>query len=145
MQGIVGFKKKLAENNAATISHLTKKENHSKEEWNISALLAVEEEINLDNKNSEKLVESPKVEVALTATYQSIVDYNKDWIIDSSCSNHMTGDKEKLESTAEYKGNRVVVIAGNSMFTFTLVGEVVISPSCRDNHVHCKTSIMCLE
>ena len=50
-------------------------------------------------------MESPKAEVALIVTYQSAVDYNKDWIIDLGCSNHMTDDKEKLESTIEYKGN----------------------------------------
>ena len=32
------------------------------------------------------------------------IDYEKDWIIDSGCSNHMTGDKEKLKNLVEYKG-----------------------------------------
>ena len=97
------FKKKTIESNAATSSHPIKKENDKEEEWNVSASLAVEEEINLEDKNSKELMESPKAEVALTTTYQLVIDYNKDWIIDSGCSNHMTSDKEKLESIASIK------------------------------------------
>ena len=35
-------------------------------------------------------------ESAFIATTSEQIDYEKDWIIDSGCSNHMTGDKEKL-------------------------------------------------
>jgi hypothetical protein len=52
-----------------------------KDEWDAAALFVTEEE---------------EDELALTATLYDQIDYEKDWIVDSGCSNHMTGDKEKL-------------------------------------------------
>ncbi|KAF2283627.1 hypothetical protein GH714_012534 [Hevea brasiliensis] len=37
-------------------------------------------------------------------------------------SNHMTGDKEKLQSLLEYKGSRVVVTANNSKLSIAHIG-----------------------
>lgn len=33
---------------------------------------------------------------AVMAIVLEVIDYNNDWIVDSGCSNNMTGDKEKL-------------------------------------------------
>ncbi|KAF2283856.1 hypothetical protein GH714_016558 [Hevea brasiliensis] len=44
----------------------------SEEEWDAEALFAAEED-----------------EIALTATTYDLIDYEKDWIVDSGCSNHM--------------------------------------------------------
>lgn len=60
-------------------------------------------------------------ESASTATMSEQIDYEKDWIIDSGCSNHMTGDKEKLQALSEYKGRHVVVTVNNSKLPITLV------------------------
>ncbi|KAE8722922.1 putative LRR receptor-like serine/threonine-protein kinase [Hibiscus syriacus] len=38
---------------------------------------------------------------------------------DSSCSNHMTGDKHKLQNLSEYNGGRVVVTTDNSRLPIT--------------------------
>ena len=65
-------KKKHVESNAATSSS---KEN-SEDGWDAEALFATKEE-----------------ELALTVTTQERIDYKNDWIVDSGCSNHMTGDK----------------------------------------------------
>ena len=35
-------------------------------------------------------------EMALAVANPEQVNYREDWIVDSGCSNHMTGDKEKL-------------------------------------------------
>ncbi|KAM1879682.1 hypothetical protein ACFX14_041524 [Malus domestica] len=85
-------KKKPVESNTTTSSS---KENNE-DGWDAEALFATEEE-----------------ELALTVTTQERIDYKNDWIVDSGCSNHMTGDKQKLENLSEYKGGRVVVTADN--------------------------------
>nr|DAD23742.1 TPA_asm: hypothetical protein HUJ06_025205 [Nelumbo nucifera] len=90
-------KKKPVESNVAT--------SKSEEEWDAEALFAAEEE-----------------ELALIATISEHIDYEKDWIIDSGCSNHMTGDKEKLQNLLEYKGSRVVVTTNNSKLPIAHIG-----------------------
>ena len=65
-------KKKPIESNTATSSS---KEN-SEDGWDAEALFATEEE-----------------ELALTVTTPEQIDYKNDWIVDSGCSNDMTGDK----------------------------------------------------
>ena len=52
-----------------------------KDEWDAAALFVTEED---------------EDELALTTTLSDQIDYEKDWIVDSGCSNHMTGYKEKL-------------------------------------------------
>ncbi|XP_062086226.1 uncharacterized protein LOC133792339 [Humulus lupulus] len=63
----------------------------SDEEWDVEASFAVEEG-----------------ELALAVTVPRPIDYNNDWIIDSGCSNHMTGDKEKLQSMTEYNSRLMI-------------------------------------
>ncbi|KAM1808410.1 hypothetical protein ACFX11_031301 [Malus domestica] len=101
-------KKKSAESNAATSSS---KENNE-DGWDAEALFATEEE-----------------ELALTVTTPKRIDYNNDWIVDSGCSNHMTGDKQKLQNLSEYKGSRVVVTADNSRLPITHIGKMIVTPS----------------
>ncbi|KAH7845070.1 hypothetical protein Vadar_001218 [Vaccinium darrowii] len=56
-----------------------------------------------------------KSETALAAVPNwGAINYNDDWIVDSGCSNHMTGDKKKLSNLSAHKGDRVVVTANNS-------------------------------
>ena len=69
-------KKKMTESNVAT----SKMENRSDDEWDVVASFAAEEK-----------------ESALAATVPGRIDYEKDWIVDSGCSNHMTGDEDKLQ------------------------------------------------
>ncbi|KAE8675430.1 putative RING/U-box superfamily protein [Hibiscus syriacus] len=94
-------KKKLVESNTATSCS---KEN-SEDGWDAEALFATEEE-----------------ELALTVTTPERIDYKNDWIVDSGCSNHMTGDKQKLQNLSEYNGGRVVVTADNSRLPITHIG-----------------------
>ncbi|GMI95080.1 hypothetical protein HRI_003177300 [Hibiscus trionum] len=100
-------KKKSIESNVVT--------SNSEEEWDAEAFFAVEEE-----------------DLALTATMLDKIDYENDWIIDSGCSNHMIGDKEKLQNLSEYKGSRVVVTTNNSKLTIAHVGNIVVSPQNND-------------
>ena len=57
-----------------------------------------------------------------------MINYKDDWIIDSGCSNHMIGDKEKFVSISEYKRGRVVITANNSELPITHIGKVVVTP-----------------
>ncbi|CAL5324316.1 unnamed protein product [Camellia sinensis] len=93
-------KKGLVESNAAT--------SKSEDEWDAQASFAAIEES------------------AFTATTSEQIDYEKDWIIDSGCSNHMTGDKEKLQDLSEYKGRHVVVTANNSKLPIAHIGHLVL-------------------
>ncbi|KAK2978138.1 hypothetical protein RJ640_029132 [Escallonia rubra] len=87
MAKVCWSKKRPVESNA-TISNTKEK---SEDDWDTEALFAAEEEL------------------ALTATTFEQIDYENDWIVDSGCSNHMTGDQEKLQNLSEYKGSRVVL------------------------------------
>ncbi|PHT79794.1 hypothetical protein T459_17846 [Capsicum annuum] len=63
------------------------------------------------------------------------IDYEKDWIVDSGCSNHMTGNKENLQYLLEYKGSRVVIMANNLKLQIAHIGNTVVSTQYSDNEV----------
>ncbi|KAG6470975.1 hypothetical protein ZIOFF_072064 [Zingiber officinale] len=81
---------------------------NSEDDWDAEALMATEEK-----------------DLALTTTPEQI-DYKNDWIVDSGCSNHMTGDKKKLQNLSQYKGARMVVTADNSRLPIAHVGHYVL-------------------
>lgn len=60
----------------------------------------------------------------LTVTTKPKSNRLEEWIIDSGCSNHLTGEKEKLSKCKKYTGERVVVIADNSRHQIANIGEV---------------------
>jgi hypothetical protein len=74
-------------------------------------------------------------EQAFTTNVSDQIDYESDWIVDSGCSNHMTGDKEKLQNSTEYKGNRVVITANNSKLPIAHIGNTIVSNHHSDNEV----------
>ena len=80
-------KKKHVESNVATSSS---KENEE-DDWDVVSFFTKEEE-----------------ELALTATTPERIDYENGLIVVSGGSNHMTGDRGKLQNLSEYKGNHVV-------------------------------------
>ncbi|KAH9779126.1 hypothetical protein KPL71_007607 [Citrus sinensis] len=107
-------KKKSTESNIATSSS----KEDSEDSWDAEALLAMEEE-----------------ELALTVTTPEKINYENDWIVDSGCSNHMTGDRQKLQNCSEYKGNRVVVTADNSRLPIAHIGKAIVTPRYSPNQV----------
>ncbi|KAE8732211.1 tir-nbs resistance protein [Hibiscus syriacus] len=107
-------KKKHVESNIATSSSKENSENG----WDTEALFATEEE-----------------ELALKVTTLEQIDYKNDWIVDSGYSNHMTGDKQKLQNLSEYNGGRVVVIAGNSKLSIAHIGNTIVTPRYNSNQV----------
>ncbi|KAF7817945.1 Retrovirus-related Pol polyprotein from transposon TNT 1-94 [Senna tora] len=92
-----------------------------------------EEELNFrPSKGSEEIaascIEEKEDEMALVSMNNNSVNYKEDWIIDSGCSNHMTGDRGKLSAVEEYKGSRVVVTANNSRLPIAHVGSTTVVP-----------------
>ncbi|KAL3532848.1 hypothetical protein ACH5RR_006369 [Cinchona calisaya] len=63
------------------------------------------------------------------------INFEEDWIVDSGCSNHMTGDKEKLKDMTEYKKRRVVVTTINTKLPITHVGKTTLSPRFNNEEV----------
>ncbi|XP_076933479.1 uncharacterized protein LOC143599400 [Bidens hawaiensis] len=49
--------------------------------------------------------------LAFNATTVDKAKEKVEWIVDSGCSNHRTGEKSQLKNTVKYEGNQVVVIA----------------------------------
>ncbi|KAF7827584.1 Retrovirus-related Pol polyprotein from transposon TNT 1-94 [Senna tora] len=92
-----------------------------------------EEELNFrPSKGSEEIaascIEEKEDEMALVSMNNNSVNYKEDWIIDSGCSNHMTGDRGKLSAVEEYKGSRVVVTANNLRLPIAHVGSTTMVP-----------------
>lgn len=119
---------------------MTSPQSESKEDWEEQASLAIVEETKmstLDATNSVILgshelalgvVAEEHEETAHTVSCPKDINYDKDWIIDSRCSNHMTGDKSKFLNLAEYKGGKVVVTANDARLPITHIGEVTCIP-----------------
>lgn len=94
--------KLVEEGNAATIQE--------EEPWDAEALMAQVGEDDVLNDTTTD--ESNKLD---------------EWIVDSGCSNHMTGEKKRLQDPVKYEGSRVVVIADNSKLPIVHIGDVVFS------------------
>ena len=77
------------------------------------------EEVNINDGRKQNPIE----EFALTAVCENSIDYQKDWIVDSGCSNHMTGDMSKLVNITKYNGDRVIVTADNTQLPIAHVGK----------------------
>ena len=86
-------KKKIAESNAVT----SQAKSISEEEWDEEACCAT---IDPNLQSTSNVVENE-----VLAFHAEEINYENDWIVDSGCSNHMTGDKSKLQNTIEYKGS----------------------------------------
>ena len=44
-----------------------------------------------------------------------VIDYEKEWIVDSRCSHHATGDANLLSDVRPHEGKRVIMTADNSL------------------------------
>lgn len=57
-----------------------------------------------DDSREEELAASciaEPEEATLISVNDKVINYENDWIVDSACSNHMTGDEKKLSSITE--------------------------------------------
>jgi hypothetical protein len=111
-------------------SNIPSSKEKNEDDWDVVAFLALGEEW-----DTEASVAMEKQELALTAASSESIDYHNDWIVDSGCSNHMTGDEKKLQSLTEYKRGRLVVTANDSRLSIAHIGKTVIEPRYNTNHV----------
>ncbi|KAF2301903.1 hypothetical protein GH714_030271 [Hevea brasiliensis] len=74
-------------------------------------------------------------EVSLIAYNDKLVDYKKDWIVESGCSNHITGDRKRLCNMSKYKGGMVVITVDNSKLPIENVDSTMIVPRFSPNQV----------
>lgn len=119
------------EGNAATFN------NESEEEWDFQASYAVEEpnEVSDVQEIAASSYEKPFKDMALVTVNDETINYHDDWIVDSGCSNHMTGDMDKLQNMSEYKGGRVVVTANNCKLPISHIGKTLIVPRFSQHQV----------
>ena len=103
------FNNKVVESNAEGTFSPNKK---SEDDWDVETFFYVEQE-----------------ELALAVTTSKQIDYENDCIVDSGCSNHMKGNKEKLQNLTKYKGSREVVTADDTKLLITYIGKAVVSPN----------------
>ncbi|KAL3516694.1 hypothetical protein ACH5RR_023596 [Cinchona calisaya] len=106
-------------------------------EWDVHASFSILKHDAAEIDSDRIHIQELETQVSCVATEEKIalfenkanqVDFCKVWIVDSGASNHMTGDKEKLHITTEYKSGRVVVTADNTMLPIKHIGDTVIMP-----------------
>ena len=73
-------------------------------------------------------------EITFVTTNNKMINYKDDWIINSGCSNHMTGDKEMFVSISKYKRGRVIT-TNNLECPITHISKVVVSPQFSNKQV----------
>ncbi|KAH7864383.1 hypothetical protein Vadar_028987 [Vaccinium darrowii] len=54
----------------------------------------------------------------------STINFDNDWIVDSGCGHHLTGDGSKFSSFREYQGNDAIITADNSIHPVEKEGVV---------------------
>ncbi|KAL0420217.1 UNVERIFIED_CONTAM: Retrovirus-related Pol polyprotein from transposon RE1 [Sesamum latifolium] len=77
-------------------------------------------------------------ELAFVATISNQINYESDCIVGSGCSNHMTGDKEKLKNVSKYTESQFFVMVDNSKLPIAHVGNTVVSPQYNESEVSLK-------
>nr|KYP49539.1 Retrovirus-related Pol polyprotein from transposon TNT 1-94 [Cajanus cajan] len=107
---------------------VTLKQDENKEEWDVHASYAVKESRRDEGVEIVASCMDELVEESTLVTVSEAINYDDDWIVDSGCSNHMTGDKGKFLSMSEYKGERVVVTANNSKMPIFHIEKAAIVP-----------------
>lgn len=71
--------------------------------------------------------------VALVVSVEKHSSSLDEWIVDSGCTNHMTGELNHFTNPTDYEGSKVVVIAEDSRYKIAHVGEVTL-PADSNNH-----------
>ncbi|KAL7605611.1 hypothetical protein Lser_V15G19263 [Lactuca serriola] len=82
-----------------------------------------------DEWDAKELCVIEENELKLMEMIGECVNYESNWIIDSRCSTHMTGDHKKLQDMKGYKGSHMVLISNNAQLLINEVGNTKIMPS----------------
>ncbi|KAG6469325.1 hypothetical protein ZIOFF_074038 [Zingiber officinale] len=60
------------------------------------------------------------------------INFDKDWIVDSGCGNHLTGNDTKFSNLKHYSGRQAIVIADNTVHQVKNQGMVIINGKHQD-------------
>ena len=58
-------------------------------------------------------------QVDVSADSHAFIDYNEEWIVDSGCSHHATGNETLLSDIRPHWQKKIIVTADNSMHPVT--------------------------
>ncbi|KAL8138008.1 hypothetical protein V2J09_004009 [Rumex salicifolius] len=120
---------KIVEGNSVEAKPRRTCQEESEEEWDgVASYTAIEEEEE-ELALTSTVVEIPSTEACVAdSVKKERINYEKDWIVDSGCSHHMTGDMSKFTKMRKYKGREAVITANNTMHPVQHVGDLTISP-----------------
>lgn len=94
---------------------------------NIAHEVKEEDELNWDKCLSIEVIDQPNnIASVLHQNGQfagNCIDYEKEWIVDSGCTHHATGDVKLLSDVRPHLRNRVIVTADNSMHSVMKEGK----------------------
>ena len=60
----------------------------------------------------------------VSASAHAFIDYNEEWIVDSGCSHHATGNETLLSDVRPHFQKKVIMTADNSMHPVTKEGDL---------------------
>ncbi|GKU96119.1 hypothetical protein SLEP1_g9388 [Rubroshorea leprosula] len=72
--------------------------------------------------------------MAKIASNSTSIDFKNDWIIDSGCGHHVTGDASKFSSLHLHKGKDAVITADNTVHSVEKEGTVILG-GCKENSI----------
>nr|DAD18879.1 TPA_asm: hypothetical protein HUJ06_020342 [Nelumbo nucifera] len=101
------YNKRMSVEGNTTISSSQQGDKGSEEEWEAEASYCI-----IEPGEHGCSVEDYST---VSAPNPGIVYYSRDWIVDSGCSNPMTGDKQKFQSMSEYKGKLPITHIGQAL------------------------------
>ncbi|KAL8161569.1 hypothetical protein V2J09_013058 [Rumex salicifolius] len=120
---------KIVEGNSVEAKPRRTCQEESEEEWDgVASYTAIEEEEE-ELAVTSTVVEIPSTEACVAdSVKKERINYEKDWIVDSRCSHHMTGDMSKFTKMRKYEGREAVITTDNTMHPVQHVGDLTISP-----------------
>ncbi|KAG5619732.1 hypothetical protein H5410_004950 [Solanum commersonii] len=80
-----------------------------------------------------EIKENATFELAPHKSHINCVDFKDEWIIDSGCTHHVTGDDSLFSVLRQHKGERVIVTADNS--TYPVMKEGVVEIGINDTNI----------
>ncbi|KAL8153640.1 hypothetical protein V2J09_011400 [Rumex salicifolius] len=120
---------KIVEGNSVEAKPRRTCQEESEEEWDGVASYTTIEEEEEELALTSTVVETPSTEACVAdSVKKERINYEKDWIVDSGCSHHMTGDMSKFTKMRKYEGREAVITADNTMHPVQHVGDLTISP-----------------
>ncbi|GKV36582.1 hypothetical protein SLEP1_g44695 [Rubroshorea leprosula] len=72
--------------------------------------------------------------MARIASNPTLIDFKNDWIIDSGCGHHVTGDASKFSSLHLYKGKDAIIITDNTVHSVEKEGTIILG-GCKENFI----------